>query len=334
MSPPERRSPGRTTAMPEFIEPMAAMLFAEPFDDPDWLFEVKWDGFRVEAVVTGRDVRLWTRGRQDASRYFGSFLSPPTWLAAKQAIVDGEVIAFGDHGEPDFALLQERIRARGATMTGGESSLVYAVFDLLYLDGRSLIDLPLDERRAALQGVLRPDPRVRLSDHAEGSGVAFFAEARRRGLEGIVAKDRRAPYLPGVRSDRWRKIKNRPEQELIVGGWAAGKGAAVDLGALFVGINEGGRLRYVGKVGSGFTRDTRTELLAALGPLETDQPPFDPAPPKRLQAGAVWVRPELVIRADFAGWTSDGNVRQASYKGLDRGKDPGLVIREVPRSSA
>lgn len=326
---PERRRPVRSKAAAVgFIEPMNAVLAGEAFDDPDWLFEVKWDGFRVEAVVDGGRVELWTRGHQDAARYFGDFLTPPTWLTARTAIVDGEVIALDGSGEPDFALLQDRIRRRGRT--DPEESLVYEVFDLLHLDGRSLIDEPLEERKWLLAEVLRPDPRVRFSEHVEASGIAFFAGARRRGLEGIMAKSRRSPYLPGKRSGTWRKVKNRPEQELIVGGWAPGTGSAVDLGALLVGVQEAGRLRYVGKVGAGFTQANRGELLDALKTRAVDAPPFEPPPPRRLLAGARWVRPEVVIRAEFAGWTGDGLVRQAAYKGLDRGKDPVRVVREVP----
>jgi bifunctional non-homologous end joining protein LigD len=309
---------------------MAAMLVAEPWDDPDWIWEVKWDGFRVEAVVDEGRVALWTRGRQDARRYFGDFLTPPTWLAARQAIVDGEVIALDDQGEPDFALLQERIRDRRSVTADG--SLIYEIFDLLHLDGQSLLDRPLEERKAALAPIVRADPRVRLSEHVVGDGIVFFEEARRRGLEGVMAKDRRSRYEPGRRSDSWRKVKNRPEQELVVGGWAPGRGAAADLGSLHVGVHEDGRLRYVGRVGSGFTKARRDELLAALAPLRSTTTPFDPAPPRRLLGEAVWVQPELVIRAEFAGWTSDGMVRQASFKGLDRGKDPRLVVREVPGS--
>jgi bifunctional non-homologous end joining protein LigD len=317
-------------AMPTFIEPMLAMLFSAPFDDPGWLFEIKWDGFRVEAVVDGGSVRIWTRGRQDAARYFGDFLEPPTWLGAKQAIVDGEVIALDAHGEPDFALLQDGIRHR-ATATPGSNLFVYEVFDLLWIDGRSLLAESLEERRGLLASTLRTDPRVRLSEHIEADGLAFFEAARARGLEGIMAKDRHSPYLAGRRSDTWRKIKIRPEQELVVGGWRRGAGYAADLGALLVGIYEGGDLRYAGKVGAGFTKDTRTELLAALGGIEADAPPFTPAPPRSVMRDTIWVRPELVVRAEFAGWTGDGLVRQASYKGIDRGKDPHKVVRERPR---
>jgi len=211
--------------------------------------------------------------------------------------------------------------------------MVYQAFDLLELDGRSLLDEPLEARKALLEAALRPDARVRYSAHVKRDGIAFYEAAQARRLEGIMAKDRRSTYLPGRRSMAWQKVKIRPEQELVVGGWTAGKGALEGtLGAMHVGVYEDGRLRYAGKVGAGFNRAGRDDLLALLAPLGTPEPPFDPAPPKRLIAGTTWVRPEVVIRAEFAGWTGDGLVRQAAVKGLDLGKDPRAVVREVAGS--
>jgi bifunctional non-homologous end joining protein LigD len=315
--------------VPRFIPPMLATLVGGPFDDPDWLFEVKWDGFRVEAIVDGDNVRLWTRGEQDAARYFGPFLEPPTWLDARRAVVDGEVIALDERGEPDFALLQAWIKGRG--VAAEPTPFVYEVFDLLHLDGRSLLDQPLEERRRLLADVLHPDSRVRLSEHIEADGIAFFEAAWARGLEGIMAKDRRSPYVPGKRTDRWQKIKIRPEQELVVGGWVKGMGKAVDLGALLVGVYEDRALRYAGKIGAGFTNTNRAELLAAVAPLATDEPPFATPPPRAAARNAQWLRAELVVRAEFAGWTTDGLVRQAAYKGIELEKDPRRVIRERPK---
>jgi bifunctional non-homologous end joining protein LigD len=316
--------------MPTFIPPMLATLVAAPFDNAAWQFEVKWDGFRVETGVDGDDVRLWTRGQQDAARYFGTFLDPPSWIEAKQAIVDGEVIALDDHGEPDFALLQARIKGQGTT--GTPTPFVYEVFDLLWLDGRSLLEEPLEERRRLLAGALRADPRVRLSEHIEGDGIAFFEAARVRSLEGIMAKDRHSRYEPGKRSMAWQKVKIRPEQELVVGGMTRGTGKAVELGALLVGFYEDGALRYAGKVGAGFNDAIRAELLGKLEPLVVDAPPFAVPPPRLVSRSAIWLRPEVVIRAEFAGWTGDGLVRQAAYKGFDLGKDPKAVRREVARA--
>jgi bifunctional non-homologous end joining protein LigD len=319
----------QTAARPAFVPPMLATLVGAPFDGPDWLFEVKWDGFRMEAVVDGETVRLWTRGEQDAAaRYFGDFLSPPTWLDAGAAVVDGEVIALDDRGEPDFALLQARIKGRGSA--AAPTPFVYEVFDLLHLDGRSLLDEPLEERRRLLASVIRPDPRVRLSEGVETDGIAFFEAARVRGLEGIVAKDRRSSYVPGGRTMAWQKIKIRPEQELVVGGWAAGTGKAIELGALLVGVYDDGALRYAGKVGA-FSTSQREELLASLGRLAATESPFADPLPTAVARKARFLRPELVIRADFAGWTGDGLVRQAAYKGIEPEKDPRKVIRERPQ---
>jgi bifunctional non-homologous end joining protein LigD len=317
--------------MPAFIPPMLATLVAAPFDADDWTFEIKWDGFRVETVVVGGTARIWTRGQQDAAGYFGPFLDPADWIMADEAIVDGEVIALDDRGEPDFALLQARIK--GKERVGETTPFVYQVFDLMWLDGRSLLGEPLEVRRKLLKDVLRPDARVRLSEDIAGEGLAFFRAAQERGLEGVMAKDRRSTYEPGKRSMAWQKIKIRPEQELVVGGWTKGTGKAVDLGALLVGVYEDGRLQYAGKVGAGYNDATRAELLGAIAPLAIDDQPFAEPPPRAVAKNALWLKPELVIRAEFAGWTGDGLVRQAAYKGFDLGKDPRKVRRELPRRS-
>jgi len=326
-------SAARDEPMPRFIEPMKATLGSKAFRDDDWLFEVKWDGYRVEAVVRDGRVELFTRNGNDAGVYFGSLLSPPTWIDAREAIVDGEVVAVDDAGRPDFSLLQQRISEgrRGRGMP-----LVYQAFDLLYLDGRLLTGVPLEDRKRLLEHVLRPGPRVRYSGHIETEGIAFFDAAGRQGLEGLVAKHRRSRYEPGRRVQTWLKVKIRPEQELVVGGWTPGEGSARDLGAVVIGVYDGDALRFGGKVGSGFDAATRAMLRARLDELATDAPPFDPAPSPDDRgrwggdlAGVRWVRPELVIRAEHAGWTRDGHLRQAAYKGLQPDRDPREVAREI-----
>ncbi len=341
----------RETSMPDRIEPMAATLAGKAFSDPDWLYEIKWDGYRVEAVVRDGKVKLWTRNLKDAETYFPKLLTPPTWIDAKEAIVDGEVVALDEEGRPDFSLLQERISERRAGSGRGDGAgpagqapvgpLVYQVFDLLHLDGRSLLNVPLEDRKRLLRSVLRETPRVRFAAHVVGEGEAFMEAARQNGLEGIVAKLRRSRYEPGRRTPAWLKLKIRPEQELVVGGWTPGEGNARDLGAVAVGVYEDGKLRFAGKVGSGFTATTRKRLLAAMAPLAADAPPFDPPPPRDYRGrwggdlgGITWIRPELVIRAELGGWTRDGHVRQTSFKGIEEGRDPRLVVREDAVSSA
>ncbi|MEX2011469.1 MAG: non-homologous end-joining DNA ligase, partial [Chloroflexota bacterium] len=322
--------------MPDYIEPMAATLASpKPFDDPDRLFEIKWDGYRMEAVVRDGEVRLWTRRGNAAEIYFGSILSPPSWINARQAIVDGEVVAIDDSGVPDFGLLQERISALRAGRQEGGRGLVYQVFDLLYLDGRLLLKVPLEDRKRLLRSVLKDSGRVRFASHVVGDGLAFHAAAAKLGVEGVIAKHRRSRYEPGKRSPTWLKIKIRPEQELVVGGWTPGEGNAKDLGAVVVGVYEGGKLRYAGKVGSGFNARTRRELRERLEALASDDCPYEPCPERKGELRtARWIRPELVIRAELGGWTREGYVRQTSFKGLELDKDPRSVIRERAISAA
>jgi bifunctional non-homologous end joining protein LigD len=317
--------------LPSKIDPMLATLATKAFDDDDWLFEIKWDGFRVQAVVDGGKVRILTRNLNDAAMYFPRLLGPPSrWIEADQAIIDGEVVAVDDDGRPDFSLLQTKLGDKEA------SGLLYQAFDLLYLDGRSLLDVPLEDRKRLLRSVLKDHPRVRFAAHVVGDGVAFFDAAGKLGVEGMVAKLRRSKYEPGRRSGAWLKIKIRPEQELVVGGWTPGSGNARDLGAMAVGVYKDGKLRFAGKVGSGFTAAIRADLLKRMKPLIVDDPPFDPAPPKDYRGrwggdlrDITWVRPEIVIRAEIGGWTRDGQVRQTAYKGIDSGRDPKTVARET-----
>jgi bifunctional non-homologous end joining protein LigD len=327
-------SGAREAPMPRYLEPMRATLATKPFRDADWLFEVKWDGYRVEAVVRDGKVGLFTRNGHDAAAYFPRLLTPPTWIEATEAIVDGEVVALDDGGRPDFGLLQERI---SAGRSGRPVALVFQAFDLLHHDGRSLLDMPLEDRRKLLQLVIKPSARVQVSPAIETEGIALFEAARAQRLEGIVAKHRRSRYEPGRRASTWLKIKARPEQELVVGGWTPGEGTAKGLGALVVGVYEGERLRFSGKVGSGFDGRSRATLRERLEALETDAPPFDPPPPQDYRgrwggdlAGVRWIRPELVIRAEHADWSRDGHIRQAAYKGVETGRDPREVVRERP----
>lgn len=229
--------------MPDFIPPMLATLATDPFDDPDWLFEVKWDGYRVEAAVDGGRVRLWTRRRQDAAAYFPDLAAAGGWLDAAEAIVDGEVVALDPAGRPHFSLLQDHTGIRTGRSSGGKrhstpATIVYQAFDLLYIDGRSLLRVPLEERKRLLRDRLRPHPMVRFAGHVIGEGKAFFAAARAQELEGIVAKLRRSAYEPDRRSKAWLKLKLRSEQEVVVVGWLPGQGSHTDLGSLILAVHE------------------------------------------------------------------------------------------------
>ena len=331
--------------MPAFVDPMKATLTDHAFNDPDWLFEVKWDGYRIESVVDRGTVKLWTRNQKDGDTYFPGFLRPASWIDAEQAIVDGEVVALDEQGRPDFGLLQEHISGdrrgsvrRAATAAAGEDgsasftgTLVYEVFDLLYLDGRLLTGVALEDRKRLLRSVLKPQARVRYASHVVADGQAFFDAASAQHLEGMIAKHRRSLYEPGRRTNTWLKVKVRPEQELVVGGYLPGEGTHTELGALVVGTYEGGRLQYGGRVGSGIDTKTRRRLRERLDAMRVETSPFDPAPPPLGDLRDVrWVEPKLVIRAEFSNWTRDDLVRQAAYKGEEPEKDPKRVVRERP----
>jgi bifunctional non-homologous end joining protein LigD len=323
-------------AMPDFVPPMLATLADHAFDDPDWLFEVKWDGYRVEAVVREGRATLWTRNRQDASRYFPDLAGPAPWIEAAEAIVDGEVVALDEAGRPRFSLLQDRTGIRtgrlpGTRRPGAPAPIVYQAFDLLHLDGRSLLHVPLEERKRLLRSRLREHPLVRYASHVEADGRAFLEAARSQELEGIVAKLRRSPYEPGRRSKAWLKLKIRNEQEVVVVGWLPGQGNAKDLGSLILAVRSGDRWEHAGQVGSGFDAKTRRELRARLEEIERAESVFEQAP--RLK-GARWVEPRLVARVEFAEWTADGLLRQAAFKGLEVAKDPRTVRRERAVSAA
>ncbi len=326
-------SAARDAPMPRYLEPMKATLATKAFRDEDWLYELKWDGYRVEAVVRDGKTQLFTRNGNDAEAYFPRLLNPPTWIDAREAIVDGEVVALDERGHPDFSLLQVRI---SEGRTGRPVPLVYQAFDLLYLDGRSLVDVPLESRKRLLELVIRPTSRVQYGKPIETEGLAFFEAVKAQGLEGIVAKHRRSRYEPGRRASSWLKIKARPEQELVVGGWTPGEGSAKDAG-------RGGRRRLRGRqaqvLGQGRVRVRRPDAQGAAGAARRAsrrtrrRSTRRPRPDYRGRwggdlAGVRWIRPELVIRAEIGGWTRDGHVRQTAFKGLERGRDPREVVRE------
>jgi len=329
----------RPLARPAFVEPMLATPGTAPFDGDDWLFEPKWDGYRLQAIVAGGKVLLRTRNGRDAGGSFPELLGPPAWLAALEAIVDGEVVALDPEGRPDFGLLQARLgggfsasdlpASPGAKAAGKRAPLVFMAFDLPWCAGRSYLDVPFEERKELLRLVLREHPRVRYGGHVARDGVAFFAAAAAQGLEGAMAKHRRSRYEAGRRSAAWLKLKVRPTQDLVVGGYVPGQGSHRDLGALMVGVMEAGRLRYAGRVGSGIDTATRARLRAALDARSRPEHPFDHAPTGLAATpGAAWAAPELVIRAEIGGWSRDGIVRQATFAQEAPEVDPATVERQ------
>ena len=301
------------------IEPMKAVLSDQPFSDPDWIFERKLDGIRCIAIRDRSGVSLMSRTARRMNDQFPEIAEALEREPAKDFILDGEVVAMRN-GVSSFELLQQRHRRR--------VPVYYYVFDLLRLDGEDLRPLPLRERKARLRRALDFKGPVRFNPHRRGEhGEELFREACRKGLEGVIAKRADSPYA-GKRSRDWLKLKCHAEQELVIGGFTAPKGSRTDFGALLVGYNEDGALRYAGKVGTGFDQATLRELGAQLRELERDEspfPPFKPIPP-----GTRWVRPELVAQIGFAEWTRDARLRHPRFLGLRDDKPAGEVVREVP----
>jgi bifunctional non-homologous end joining protein LigD len=292
---------------------MLATLSPGIVEGPEWVFEEKYDGIRAVAGGERGRVKIWSRTLQDLTGGFPHVVAAVEALGNADLIIDGELVALDAKGISRFQLLQRR-------GTAGASPTRYAVFDLLELDGRSLMSRPLSERRAALEKLIgRRTAPLFVSRRLIRDGKAAYREAKRLRWEGIIAKDERSPYQPGVRSPFWRKVKVRKESEFVIGGYTQPKGGRQHLGALLVGLYDGPKLRYVGKVGTGFTQDTLAMLSGKLEKLRTEKSPFDPPPPIR---DATWVRPKLVAQLAYAEWTADGKLRQPTFLGLRTDKVP------------
>jgi bifunctional non-homologous end joining protein LigD len=301
------------------IEPMKAVLSDEPFSDPGWVFERKLDGIRCIAIADRSGVSLMSRTARRMNDQFPEIAEALEHDPADDFVLDGEVVAMRD-GVSSFELLQQRHRRR--------VPVYYYVFDIPFLDGEDLRPMPLRERKARLRRALRFERPIRFNPHRNGEhGEELFREACRKGLEGVIAKRADSPYT-GKRSRDWLKLKCHAEQELVIGGFTAPKGSRTDFGALLVGYNENGALRYAGKVGTGFDHETLRELGEQLRGLEQDTSPFLPFKP--IPPGTRWVRPELVAQIGFAEWTRDGRLRHPRFLGLRDDKPARDVVREVP----
>jgi bifunctional non-homologous end joining protein LigD len=301
------------------IEPMKAVLSDAPFSDPDWIFERKLDGIRCLAFKDGSGVSLMSRTARRMNDQFPEVAEALEREPAEDFILDGEVVAFRN-GVTSFERLQQRHRER--------VPVYLYVFDLPRLNGEDLRPLPLRERKTRLRRTLEFKGPIRFNPHRNGEhGEELFREACQKGLEGVIAKRADSPYT-GSRSRDWLKLKCHAEQELVIGGFTAPKGSRTEFGALLVGYNENGALRYAGKVGTGFGHSTLTELGARLRELEQDKSPF--APFKPVPPSTRWVRPKLVAQVAFSEWTRDGRLRHPRFLGLRHDKPAREVVREVP----
>ena len=298
---------------PAFVMPMKAVLTAERPAGREWVFERKLDGIRCLAVKDRGRTRLYSRNELSLNDRYAPLAAALDADPADSFVIDGEAVAF----------VGGRDRFGGGE--GGE--LFYYLFDVLFADGCDVRSLPLEARRAVLEGVLRWRDPLRMTEQMTGDGAALLADACRDGWEGLIAKRRGTPYV-STRSRDWLKLKCTRAQEFVIGGFTAPRGSRTDLGALLVGHFEGRRFRYAGKVGTGFTRATLRELSERLARLVRETSPFEPE--KGIPRAATWVEPKLVAQIAFMEWTSDGRLRHPSFLGVRFDKPAREVVREEP----
>ena len=311
---PKELDGARKAEMPSRLEPMLATLSEQPFSDPNWLFEIKWDGVRALARIENGTLKLQSRTGIDITKRYPELSSLPDSLAAREAILDGEIVALDARGLSDFERLQERmhVRAPGQHLVSG-TPVTFFVFDLPYCDRYDLRQSPLLQRKQLLQRLLHTSERFRYSDHQLEHGKELFELAGAQGLEGVVAKRVNSHYVSD-RSPNWVKLKITKTVDAVVGGWTAARTGALPFGSLLLGLYQGKKLRFIGHVGSGFDAKKLEELTKKLKELASSTCSFD-APPEANEK-PFWVSPALVARVKFSGWTQEHSLRHPVFLGL------------------
>jgi bifunctional non-homologous end joining protein LigD len=311
---------GSSASMPHDIKPMLATLIEEPFDDPNWLFEIKQDGYRAIAEIERGAVLLYSRNNLPFNRKFPSVARSLESIPGS-AVLDGELVALDDKGRSYFQLLQNHLRA-------GSGEISYFVFDLLYLNGKDLRGLPLTSRKEMLRELLPELPDIRFSDHLTEYGKDFFALAQKNNLEGIIAKKADSVYQTGRRSKDWLKIKIRLQQEAVICGFTEPRGSRKLFGSLVLGAYEKGRLIHIGFSGGGFDDRLLRSIHQKLQEIVQKESPFSTK--VKADMRITWVEPVLVCEVAFSEWTDEGLMRQPVFLGLRDDKDPATVLREIP----
>ena len=314
--------------MPAAIEPMKATLADRPPRGDDWLFEIKWDGVRAIAYVDHEEVRLVSRNGLRCERQYPELATIHHQVAARQAVLDGEIAVLDQKGASRFHLIQRRIAntdPNAVAHLARSTPVVYFVFDALYVDGYDLRNVALSERRKVLESLVAPGPSLRISEVFPGAGEDLLEAARALDLEGVVAKRAGSAY-ESRRSREWLKIKIANEQEFAIGGFTQPQGSRDYFGALVLGVYEDGKLRWAGNVGTGFDQKLLADLYARLKLLVTEECPFAERP--KPDRGMTWVKPELTCQVKYAEWTQDNHLRAPVYVGFRNDVEPGQVVRE------
>jgi len=332
ISPPKKgkaKRPLKPVKLPIISGVQLATAVDAPFDDNEWLFEIKWDGFRALATIeTDGTVKLTSRNAKDLLSKFPELSDIGHAFRSLPIVVDGEIVALDAKGRSSFQRLQNRIESiRGPRRPAGDGEITFAAFDVLFADGRDVRKLPLEERKKILEGLIVDGHRVIYSKHVIGDGEKLFALAEKRGLEGIMAKRRDSEYESGRRTRTWLKIKTQKRQEFVIGGFTDPRGSRSGFGALIVGYYEKGKLIYAGHVGTGFDAKMLTFLHKRLLKIERKTCPFSTTPPKSA-APAHWVSPELVCEVRFTEWTDEGYLRHPAFMGMREDKNAKSVVRE------
>ncbi len=302
------------------VKPMHATLVKEPFDHPDWIFEVKWDGYRAIAEIRDGDVSLYSRNRISLNQKFIP-VADSLRKFGFEAVLDGEIVVVDDQGRPDFQMLQNYSKS-------GKGHLLYYVCDLLHFQGHDLTKMPLLRRKELLKKILPSTPKIKFSDHIWKEGVLFFNVVKEKGLEGIVAKHSQSAYQMGRRSREWLKVKTHLTQEGVIAGFTEPRGGRKYFGALVLGVFERDKLIYIGHSGGGFGAKNLKEIREKLDPLIQKKCPFKVEP--KTNTPVTWLKPELVCEVTFSGWTEDGIMRQPVFLRLREDKTAREVVREKP----
>jgi bifunctional non-homologous end joining protein LigD len=312
--------------MPEWIAPMLATLTDRPFSDPAWIYETKLDGQRSLLFRLGDGIRLMTRNRKDRTSHYPDLERPARAAIGADLIADGEIVAF-DGDRTSFSRLQGRMQnSRPPAALVAAQPVVYYLFDILWLDGHDLTAMPLTERKERLRGSIAFADPLRYSDHLEEDGELALQAACEHGLEGLIAKRAASPYVAG-RSRDWLKFKCVLEQEFVIVGWTDPQRSRTGIGALLVGYQEHGSLRFAGKVGTGFNQRELDRLSKMLTRIERATPALGDTTGVQ-KKGVHWARPALVAQLGFSEWTPDGKLRHPRYLGLRDDKAATEVVRE------